>query len=213
MAGAIELLRTIARAPLRTMRFTDIRHLGSNTWRQLADLVDRGALLRLAHGVYTAPPEGRDAREWRPGLESTGLAVATARHGDRQAILMGIGAARHWGAVPRAIGSTTIAVPAAGRRSVTVGAGQIHFIQRNLEQVQAVLEHTELGPALVTTPEQTLFDLLMRPHQGGAPDIAHTGARQLQPQVGPEEFTQLVSDAPRANATIRQAALTLGARR
>lgn len=81
MVGALELLRTIARAPLRTMRYRDLQELGTNTWRQLDDLVDRGALLRIAQGVYTAPPDGRDGRTWRPGLESAGLAVATARHG------------------------------------------------------------------------------------------------------------------------------------
>lgn len=213
MTGALELLRTIARAPLRTMRYRDMQHLGTNTWRQLDDLVDGGALLRLAHGVYTVPPDGRDGRVWQPGLESAGLAVATARHGDRHAILMGIGAARHWGAIPRAIGSTAIAVPTAGHRPVLVDAGQIHFVQRDLERVVAVLEQTELGAALVTTPEQTQFDLLMRPHQGGAPDTAYAAARQLQPQVDPEEFAAIISDAPRVSTAVRQAALALGAQR
>ena len=210
MTGALELLRTIARAPLRTMRYGDMRHLGTNTWRQLDDLVDSGDLVRLAHGVYSAPPDGRDGRDWRPGLESAGLAIATARHGDRHAILMGIGAARHWGAIPRAIGTTVVAIPTAGHRPVAVEAGRIHFVHRDLERIEAILEPTELGPALVTTPEQTQFDLLMRPHQGGADDAAHAATTQLLPQLDPEEFDEITRAARRVNTAVRQAARAIG---
>lgn len=205
----LELMTTIARAPLRTMRYRDLRDLGTNTWRQLDDLVDRGALLRIAQGVYTAPPDGRDGRTWRPGLESAGLAVATARHGERNAVLMGIGAARHWGAIPRAIGASVVAVPTSGHRPVAIDSGTIHFVQRDLDRIEASLEPTELGTALVTTPEQTLFDLLMRPHQGGLPDVARAAARQILPQGDPEEFAEIIGAAARINAEVRRAAVEL----
>lgn len=200
----LELVRTIARAPLRTMRFRDLEALGSNTWRQLDSLVDSGALLRLAHGIYTAPPDGRDARQWRPGLESAGLAIATARHGERRAVLMGIGAARHWGAIPRAVGRTVVAVPTAGHRPVSVGDGWVHFVQRDLDLLDAVLETTELGPALVTTPEQTHVDLLMRPAQGGSADTSLAAAQQLIPQLVLEDYRELVRAAPRTNDAVRR---------
>lgn len=200
----LELVRTIARAPLRTMRFRDLEDLGTNTWRQLDSLVGSGALLRLAHGTYTAPPDGRDARRWRPGLESAGLAIATARHGERRAILMGVGAARHWGAVPRALGTTVVAVPTAGHRAVEVGAGLVHFVHRDLDLVSAALEGTELGPALVATPEQTHVDLLMRPAQGGLREVALAAAQQLAPQLDPEEYEEVVRSASRTNDAIRR---------
>lgn len=213
MAGNVETLRLIARAPLRTMRYSDLKGLDSNAWRRLDDLVARGAIARLAHGVYAVPPNGIDAREWRPGLESTALAIATARHGDRRAVLMGIGAARHHGAIPRAIGSTAVAVPTKGQRPLVTDAGRIHFIPRELSRIEAVLEQTELGPALVSTPEQALFDLLMSPHQGGDPDVAVEASQQILPQVDHEEFEQIVARAAKVNDAVREAERKFGEQR
>lgn len=211
MAQAIATFQYIASAPLRTRRFNDLKHLGTNMWRLLDDLVDQGVLARLAYGIYTAPPDGRSSKAWRPGLETAGLAIATARHGERSVALMGIGAARHWSAIPRAIGSTVIAVPTAGRRPIDTSSGRIHFVQRDLSQVDAVLEQTELGPALITTPEQTLFDLLMRPHQGGEVDSAHAAAQQIIPQVSPADFEEIIGSHSRINDAVREVAATIGA--
>lgn len=206
MSGVIEILRAVERAPLRTVRFTDVQHLASNVWRVLDDLVERGALLRLAQGVYTAPPDGRDGRLWTPGLEAAGLAIATARHGNRRAVLMGLGAARHWGAIPRTIGNTVIAVPTAGHRPVQTGGGAVHFVARNLDGLDAVLDATELGPALITTPAQTLFDLLMRPRQGGEQQVAREAARNLQAQVPATDFDEVIHGAARSNRPVREVA-------
>lgn len=203
MAEAISFLRAVARSPMRTMRYQDARGLGSNSWRVLDELVDQGALKRLARGNYTAPPDGRDARTWSPSLEIAGLAVATARHGNRNAILMGIGAARFWGAIPRAVGSAVVAVPVAGRRPLEVSTGTVHFAHRELGRVEAVLERTELGSGLIATREQTLYDLLMRPAQGGDAEAAAEGARNLLPQIDVTEFRDLVSTAPRVNDRVR----------
>lgn len=212
MVGVVDILRTIEGAPLRTVRFNDIKPLGRNVWRVLDDLVEHGALTRLAHGVYTSPPGGRDGRTWKPDLETGGLAIATARHGNRQAILMGIGAARHWGAIPRALGNTTVAVPSAGRAPITTGSGTVHFIPRNLDRLAAALEQTELGPALVTTRAQTLFDLLLRPHQGEEPEAAAEAARNLRPQVGASDFDDVIFAATRSSDAVRAIAAELAAR-
>jgi hypothetical protein len=174
--------------------------------RTIARLADRGALVRLAKGVYAAPPEGRDGRKWRPALEAAGLAVATARFGNRNAILMGLGAARHWAAIPRAIGVTTVAIPEAGRPPVTLdGGGTVHLIPRNVERLDAVLEQNELGRALVTTPAQTLYDLLMKQGQGGMPDEALAAARHLRGQVRPADLRRVIDTLGRANAAVRGA--------
>lgn len=203
MAEAISFLRAVARSPMRTMRYQNARGLSSNSWRVLEELVDQGALKRLTRGIYTAPPDGRDARTWSPSLEIAGLAVATARHGSSDAILMGLGAARFWGAIPRAVGTTVVAVPVAGRRPLEVGTGTVHFAHRELGRIEAVLERTELGSGLIATREQTLFDLLMRPAQGGDAEAASEGARNLLPQIDATEFRALVSTAPRVNDRVR----------
>lgn len=174
-----ELIRAIARAPMRTVRHRSIRDASGNTWRQLDELSQQGVLVRLAHGVCTAPPDGRDGRTRTPGLEAAGLALATARYGDRRVALRGIGAARFHGAIPRALGSTTVAVPLQGIRPVRLATGTMHFVGREMERLDVTPESTELGTGFVTTPEQTVFDLLQRPpgrrRGGGAAGSAPAG--------------------------------------
>ncbi|WP_433673796.1 type IV toxin-antitoxin system AbiEi family antitoxin domain-containing protein [Microbacterium gorillae] len=210
MSNDIEALRVIARAPMRTVRARDLDHLLTHPRRTLGRLVDNGALTRIAKGVYTAPPDGYDGRTWKPTLEAAGLAVGTARFGNRNAILMGIGAARQWAAIPRAIGVTTIAVPEAGRGPVELDhGGSAHFIPRNLDRIDAVLERTELGPALVTTRAQTLFDLAMKPEQGGMPDEAAAAIKNLLATITAKDLRKIMSRHTRANATLRAALDTL----
>ncbi len=213
MAEGIDLLRAIERAPLRTARLKDLDGFTEHPWRLVNQLVERGALTRLAHGIYTAPPDGRDGRTWTPPLEPAGLAVATARFGDRAVALTGIGAARHWAAIPRAIGVTTVAVPGRNYVPVTLDAGGVvHFIKRDIERVDLVLERTALGQGLVTTPAQTLYDLLMRPGQGGLPTEAAAAATNLEPRVTREDLTRVVDVAGRANEAVREAGRRLEAR-
>lgn len=205
MGADLDVLRAVERAPLRTVRFADIEALAPNVWRILAGLVARGALIRLAHGVYTAPPGGRDGRSWVPGLEAAGLAVATARHGPRSVALMGTGAARHWGAIPRAIAATTVAVDGGGRRPVTVTGGAVRFIGRNLDRLDVIVDETELGPAWVTSPAQTLFDLLMRLNKDEQADAAAEGAENLMVQVSADDLDAVVTASGRANDAVREA--------
>lgn len=213
MAESIDLLRTIERAPLRTARLKDLDGFTEHPWRLVNELVKRGALTRLAHGIYTAPPDGRDGRTWKPPLEPAGLAVATARFGDRTVALTGIGAARHWAAIPRAVGVTTVAVPRRNYVPVTLDAGGVvHFIKRDFERLDLVLERTVLGQGFVTTPAQTLYDLVMRPGQGGLPAEAAAAAANLEPRVTHDELTRVVDVAGRANEAVREAGRRLEAR-
>ncbi|MES2866480.1 MAG: type IV toxin-antitoxin system AbiEi family antitoxin domain-containing protein [Actinomycetota bacterium] len=157
----VEVIRTIERAPMRTVRTEDIGAIVTNTTRTIARLIRKGAVTKLAHGVYTVPPDGADARGWKPPLEAGALALATARFGPRAVVLRGAGAARHWHAIPRAIGITTIAVGERGIKPVELATGgRVHFVFRRIDEVDATLEQTVLGAALVTSPPQTLFDLL-----------------------------------------------------
>ncbi|WP_349426906.1 hypothetical protein [Microbacterium sp. LWS13-1.2] len=204
MADDVDLVRAAERAPLRTVRLKDLEGYTANPWRVVDQLVERGALTRLAHGIYTAPPDGRDGRTWKPPLEPAGLAVAAARFGQRNVALTGIGAARHWAAIPRAIGVTTIAVQGRNYLPMTLDAGgTVQFVKRDLERVELILERTALGQGLVTTPPQTLYDLLMRPAQGGMPDEATAAAKNLAARVPFPEFADVVEGAGRANAAVR----------
>ncbi len=212
MDNALEVMRAIERAPLRTVRYEDLKGLGTNVWRTLNKLVEQGALARLVRGIYCAPPDGRDSREWTPSIEAAGLAVATARHGNRNAILMGIGAARHWGVLPRALTWTMVAVPTSGYRPVVTSGGTVHFVARDLDRLEAVVDRTELGDALVTTSAQTLLDLLSRPRQGGNPEAVAEAVRNLAAQVDASDFANVVNAATRVNEATRAMAASLKAR-
>ena len=205
MAEDVDLLRAVERAPLRTARLKDLDGFTALPWRVVNQLVERGALARLTHGIYTAPPDGEDGRTWMPPLEPAGLAVAAARFGHRNVALTGIGAARHWAAIPRAIGVTTVAVEGRNYVPVTLDAGGIvHFVGRDLDRLDLVLDRTALGPGLVTTPPQTLYDLLMRPAQGGVPDEAAAAATNLAARVQFDELARVAETAGRANNAVRE---------
>ncbi|WP_341578292.1 type IV toxin-antitoxin system AbiEi family antitoxin [Microbacterium schleiferi] len=196
MAADVDIVRAVARAPLRTLRLKEVPELARNTWRTTDRLVEQGALVRLAHGVYTAVPDGRDGRTWKPPLEAAALALATARFGAREVALMGVSAARHWAAIPRAIGVATVAVPRRGYAPVTLeGGGLVKFVPRNMDTLELVLERTGLGEGLVTTPEQTLFDLLGRMDRDGLGREVAGAVENLTPQVKPDEFAKIVARA------------------
>ncbi len=196
MAADVDIVRAVARAPLRTLRLKEVPELARNTWRTTDRLVEQGALVRLAHGVYTAVPDGRDGRTWKPPLEAAALALATARFGTREVALMGVSAARHWAAIPRAIGVATVAVPRRGYAPVTLeGGALVKFVPRNMDALELVLERTGLGEGLVTTPEQTLFDLLGRMDRDGLGREVAGAIENLTPLVKPDEFAEIVARA------------------
>lgn len=196
MAADVDIVRAVARAPLRTLRLKEVPELARNTWRTTDRLVEQGALVRLAHGVYTAVPDGRDGRTWKPPLEAAALALATARFGAREVALMGVSAARHWAAIPRAIGVATVAVPRRGYAPVTLeGGGLVKFVPRKMDALELVLERTGLGEGLVTTPEQTLFDLLGRMDRDGLGREVAGAVENLTPLVKPDEFAEIVARA------------------
>ncbi|MFM9653760.1 hypothetical protein ACKI1S_48070, partial [Streptomyces galilaeus] len=70
--------------------------------------------------------------------------------------------------------------------------GIVHLIPRDIDRLDAVLEQNELGRALVTTRAQTLYDLLMKPRQGGMPDEARAAARYLRGQVRGADLRRVV---------------------
>ena len=160
MNGREDVLRRVARAPLRTIQVADLATRYAHPKKEVRELERRGLLHRLAHGIYCAVPQEADPVSWRPTLEAATAAVATARFGDRVPVLTGLTAARVHRALPRALGAGYVAVPTS-RRPVTLADrdAQVHYVQRDVRALDAVLVQTDLGSALATTPEQTVLDL------------------------------------------------------
>ncbi len=189
-------LRLLAERPLRTARAADLAATYANPKDELRRLAQSGAVTRLAHGVYTLTP--LDARPgWRPELEAAAMAWATATYGDRVPVLMGLGAARFHGAIPRALAVTVVALPVQ-HRPIEILAGRVVFAARNVDVIRARAEHTELGEMLVTTPEQTLVDLVARPRLGELPGEAAAAARHLATRVDRELVIRLAAEQRRA---------------
>lgn len=149
-----------ARAPLRTVRAKDLAQVYAHPGQAARALERRGLLHRLAHGFYCAVPAEHDPALWRPTIEAAAAGIASATYGDRVPVLTGLTAARVHRALPRAIGIAFAAVPAQRRPLQLVDReGRIHFVTRAVADLDAVLVTTDLGPALATTPEQTVLDL------------------------------------------------------
>jgi len=154
------VLRLIARAPMRTVRAPDLAGVYAFPGPALSALARRGVVHRLAHGIYCAVPPEHVGGTWRPAIEAAAGAIATALYGDRVPILTGLTAARVHRALPRAVGVGYVAVPTQRRPMRFADRdGGIRFVMRTVANLDAVAVTTELGQALVTTPEQTVLDL------------------------------------------------------
>lgn len=171
----------ITAAPMRTVRPIMLRDRYANPEKELVRMRDAGYLIRIAPGTYTAKPDTvpTDAR-WLPNFEEAAMAYATAHYGNRVPVLYGIGAARFHHAVPRAIATTVVAIPAYHRPiALQAGGGRVVFTTTDVNRLDARYEQGRLGGFLVTTPEQTLLDLLDRPLLGGMPTEAAAAAAAL----------------------------------
>lgn len=200
------LPRTITAAPLRTVRPQDLTETYARPHASTAQLVARGDLLRLARGYLVAVPD--DARPgWHPGTEAAALGIAVAIFGQASAVLMGISAARIHHAYPRALGSAVVAVPEQHRPIHLDSGGTVHFVARNTERLDAILERLETGSGLVTTPEQTALDLAKRPGLGGQPQGASEALWTLARTVDLHRVLELaeVQHAPTAGRRVAEA--------
>lgn len=152
--------RLVARAPLRTIRTKDLAEVYAHPRQEARALERRGLLHRLAFGFYCAVPAEHDPAVWLPTIEAAAAGIATAIYGDRVPVLTGLTAARVQHALPRAIGVAFVAVPTQRRPLELLDrTGQVRFMTRTVEDLDAVLVMTDLGQALATTPEQTVLDL------------------------------------------------------
>ncbi|MFE3542458.1 type IV toxin-antitoxin system AbiEi family antitoxin [Nocardia sp. NPDC059177] len=193
------------RVPLRTLRPQDLAEIYAQPRPEIARLVDRGVLHRVAHGYYIIVPPDRVGRTWLPGLEAAAAGIATSIFGPDHAILMGISAARVLGAVPRALATVVIAVPGQHRPiALADRPARVRFVRRDTEVLDAERVETPLGPVLVTTPEQTVLDLARRPQLGNAESEVRQAIETLYRRSDPARLAQLAADQ-RLRAALRRA--------
>lgn len=195
----------LASAPLRTIRAEDASAAYAFPGPELARLADRGLLQRVAHGYYVVVPQDMIGREWVPSLEAVAGGIASTIYGANQAVLMGISAARLLGAIPRALATAVVAVPDQHRPILLKDRQSVvRFVKRDTDRLDAERIETPLGPAVVTTPEQTLLDLAHRPQLGDAPDEVAAAIRMLYQRSDHERLKALAADQ-RRGASLRRA--------
>lgn len=131
-----------------------------NPSAELKRLEAQGAVYHIAHGNYALIPEKSRKRnsKWLPTLESAALGIAIAAYGRKNAALIGPSALRALELYPRPLGVAFVAVPTQ-RPEIETKIGTIHFIKRDVTQLDLVLIKTELCTGYATTFEETLIDL------------------------------------------------------
>jgi hypothetical protein len=182
--GSITLPPALVRRGNKVLRPRDVGDVYAHPRPELARLVEVGALVRLATGYFVLIPQDRlGDHDWRPELEAATLGLAQTDYGVDQVALMGVSAARHHGAVPRAIGVAVVAVPKQRPRLKT-RFGDALFVKREVTRLDLERADTQVTSGWVTTVEQTLLDLAARPTLGGLAESDLAAAvRALSSQV------------------------------
>lgn len=205
VADTTAVPRELAALPMRTLRPQQAAAVYAQPRGEVRRLERRGALHRLAHGYYVVVPQEHVGTDWMPALETAAAGIATADFGPSAAILMGVSAGRMHGAIPRAIATAVVAVPAQ-RNTITLAdrAAKVQFVKRDTARLDAERMTTELGPTLVTTPEQTVLDLARRPALGDAEAEVRDAVRILLARSDAILLGELAG-AQRAHASLRRA--------
>ncbi|OKH82159.1 hypothetical protein EB75_13315 [Mycobacterium sp. ST-F2] len=202
----------LAQVPLRTIRPRDATVAYHHPRPQLARLTEHGLLHRLADGYYVVVPQDMVGRPWIPGLEAAAAGIGSAIYGIDEVVVMGISAARLHGAIPRALATAIIAVPQQHRPiALSDRPAIVRFVKRQTAEIDAELIRTELGPTLVTTPEQTVLDLAHRPSLGDAEPDVPTALAALYARSDKSRLQELATDQRRL-ASLRRAEAWVHAR-
>lgn len=159
----------LAEHPLGTFRPGQARHVYAHPAAEIARLHQRRLLHRLADGYYVVIPQHLVGRPWKPELEAAAAGIGSAIYGASDVVVMSVSAARLHGAIPRALATAVVAVPQQHRPiALSDRPAVVRFVKRDTGELDAERISTELGPTLVTTPEQTVLDLAHRPALGDA---------------------------------------------
>jgi predicted transcriptional regulator of viral defense system len=196
---------SLASHPLGTFRPAQAKHTYAHPAAEVARLHERGLLHRLADGYYVVVPQDMAGSSWMPGLETAAAGIASAIYGPDNILVMGVSAARLHGAIPRALATATVAVPAQHRPiALSDRAAVVRFVKRNTQGLDAERYDTELGSTLVTTPEQTILDLAHRPDLGDAEVDVPTAVAALYERSDKDRLQALATEQRRI-ASLRRA--------
>lgn len=206
---AVGLPPKLARRRNAVLRPRDASDVYAHPRPELSRLARRGALRALATGYYMVVPQRRVGdRRWRPDLSSAALGVAVADYGVDQVALMATSAARHHGALPRAVAVAVVAIPRQ-RPGLHLDIGQIEFVRRRVDRLDVERFETELVAGWVTTVEQTLLDLADRPTLGGLTEqSAHEAVRSLALRADWDQVAELAQSQRKRLAYDRALRLT-----
>ena len=195
----------LARRLFGVLRPIDARGVYASPGPEFARLTRRGLLHKVATGYYAIVPPDSTDRAWLPSVEAAAYGIAAADYGPEGAVLMGVSAARIHGALPRAVAVAVVAVEK--RRPVLAladRAATVRFVLRDTARLDAERVGTDLGPALVTTVEQTVLDLTHRPGLGGGADEAREAVRALWPRAEPARL-RMIAQGQRLRAALARA--------
>lgn len=195
----------LAQTPMKTIRPRDAGDIYAHPRAEFARLTERGLLHRVADGYYVVIPQDMIGRRWMPGLEAAAAGIASAIYGADDVVVMGPSAARLHGAIPRALATATIAVPRQHREiELSDRPAVVRFVKRQTDLLDAERIETALGPALVTTPEQTVLDLAHRPELGMVDVDIRSAVIALLARSDRQRISTLASDQRRV-ASLRRA--------
>jgi len=195
----------LAQAPMKTIRPRDAGDIYAHPRAEFARLTERGLLHRVADGYYVVVPQDMVGRRWMPGLEAAAAGIASAIYGADDVVVMGPSAARLHGAIPRALATATIAVPRQHREiDLSDRPAVVRFVKRHTDRLDAERIETALGPALVTTPEQTVLDLAHRPELGMVDVDIRSAVIALLARSDQQRLSTLASEQLRV-ASLRRA--------
>jgi predicted transcriptional regulator of viral defense system len=197
---------SLAAHPLRTFRPAQAGNTYAYPAAEIARLHERGLLHRLAAGYYVVVPQDIVGGNWKPGLESAAAGIASAIYGWNDIILMGVSAARLHGVIPRALAVAIVATPHQHRPiALSDRPAVVQFVKRDTGSLDAERVGTELGPALVTTPEQTVLDLAHRPTLGDTESDVPSAVAALYARSDKQRLQALAAQQ-RRRASLRRAA-------
>ncbi|MGV0745808.1 type IV toxin-antitoxin system AbiEi family antitoxin domain-containing protein [Mycolicibacterium sp. XJ870] len=195
----------LAEHPLGTFRPGQARNVYAHPAAEIARLYERGLLHRLANGYYVVIPQHLIGRSWKLELETAAAGIGSAIYGSDDVVLMSVSAARLHGAIPRALATAVVAAPQQ-HRPIVLSDRQavVRFVKRDTPRLDAERVSTELGPTLVTSPEQTVLDLANRPSLGYAEADIPAAVAALYARCDTERLAQLAT-RQRRMASLRRA--------
>lgn len=205
--SAVAVPAELARRNNRVIRPQDAAGIYAQPRPEFARLVRNGAARKLAQGYYALVPDRHlGSPAWRPDLHSLALGIAQCDYGEGGAALMGVGAARVLGAIPRAVAVTVVAIPKQ-RPPLDTDYGRILFVRRTLDTLDLERADTELTQGWITTPSRPSSTWRPGPLGGLSQGAVTEALRALWPRTDTELLEELGRGQRKAAALRRARAL------